>query len=146
MNLRRADISDLNSILNIEKTSYKKPYWNKSLLKYLLNDSISDSAWIFEFKKKIIGFLIEQRCLNEISILNFAVDKKYQNNGFGKKLISQYLSLLPNSSVIFLEVNKNNFFARKIYTSLNFKEIGLRKNYYNNCEDALIMSYVKNPN
>ena len=146
MSLRKAGTSDLNSIINIEKTSYKKPYWNESLLKYLFNNSITDSAWILEVKKKIIGFLIEQRCLNEISILNVAVDKKYQNNGFGRKIISDYLSLIPNNSVVFLEVNINNFIARKIYTSLNFKEVESRKNYYNNFEDALIMKYIKNSN
>ena len=146
MSLRKARTSDINSILNIEKTSYEKPYWNESLLKYLFNNSITDSAWIFEVKNKIIGFLIEQRCLGEISILNVAVDKKYQNNGFGKKIVSQYLSILPNNSVVFLEVNINNFIARKIYTSLNFEKIDTRKNYYNNGEDALIMTYVKKSN
>tara|TARA_Y100001970_G_scaffold82941_1_gene104983 strand:+ start:52 stop:492 length:441 start_codon:yes stop_codon:yes gene_type:complete len=143
MSLRKAEFSDINSIVNIEKTSYEKPYWNESLLKYLFNDSITDSAWIFELNKNIIGFLIEQRCLNEISILNVAVDKKYQNNGFGKIIVSQYLSILPNNTVVFLEVNINNFIARKIYTSLNFEKVYSRKNYYNNSEDALIMRYVK---
>ena len=144
MSLRKARISDINSIMKIEKTSYKKPYWNENLLKYLFNHSITDSAWIFEVKKKIIGFLIEQRCLDEISILNVAVDKKYQNNGFGKKIVSQYLNILPNNSVVFLEVNINNFIARKIYTTLNFERVDSRKNYYNNGEDALIMRYIKN--
>ena len=146
MSLRKAGTSDLNSIINIEKTSYKKPYWNESLLKYLFNNSITDSAWVFEVKKKIIGFLIEQRCLDEISILNVAVDKKYQNNGFGKQIVSQYLSILPNNSIVFLEVNKNNFIARKIYTTLNFENVETRKNYYNYGGDALIMRYVKNSN
>ena len=146
MSLRKAGISDINSIINIEKTSFKKPYWSESLLKYLFNISTTDSVWIFEVEKKIIGFLIEQRCFNEISILNVAVGKKYQNNGFGKKIVSQYLSILPNDSIVFLEVNINNFIARKIYTSLNFEKIGSRKNYYNNFEDALIMRYVKKSN
>tara|TARA_B100000287_G_scaffold331300_1_gene316123 strand:- start:601 stop:873 length:273 start_codon:yes stop_codon:yes gene_type:complete len=90
--------------------------------------------------------LIEQRCLDEISILNVAVDKKYQNNGFGSKIVSQYLNILPKYSIVILEVNINNYIARKIYTSLNFKEIDLRKNYYNNSENALVMRYVKNSN
>jgi len=146
MSLKKATISDINSIAKIENTSYKKPYWNENLLKYLFNNSLTDSAWVFEVKKKIIGFLIEQRCLDEISILNLAVDKKYQNNGFGKNIINEYLNLIPSKSVVFLEVNKNNFIARKIYTDLNFKEVDSRKNYYNNIEDALIMKYVKNSN
>ena len=144
MSLRKATIDDINLIVKIEKISYEKPYWNESLLKYLFKNSMTDSLWIFEFKKKIIGFLIEQRCLNEISILNVAVDKKYQNNGFGKKIVSQYLNILPNNSVVFLEVNINNFIARKIYASLNFERVDARKNYYNNGEDAVIMRYIKN--
>ena len=146
MSLKKATISDINSIAKIEKTSYRKPYWSENLLKYLFNNSLTDSAWVFEVKKKVIGFLIEQRCLGEISILNLAVDKKYQNNGFGKNIINEYLNLIPSKSVVFLEVNKNNFIARKIYTDLNFKEVDSRKNYYNNIEDALIMKYVKNSN
>ena len=144
MSLRKAGIDDINSIVKIEKISHEKPYWNERLLKYLFNNSMTDYVWIFEFKKKIIGFLIEQRCLDEISILNVAVDKKYQNNGFGKKIVSQYLNILPNNCVVFLEVNINNFIARKIYTSLNFERVDSRKNYYNNGGDALIMRYIKN--
>ena len=146
MSLRKAGISDMNSILNIEKISYEKPYWNESLLEYLFNNSMTDSVWIFEANKKIVGFLIEQCCLNEISILNVAVDKKYQNSGFGKKIVSQYLSILPNNSIVFLEVNKNNYIALKIYIALGFKKIGSRKNYYNSSEDAIIMRYLKKSN
>ena len=90
--------------------------------------------------------MIEQRCLDEISILNVAIDKHYQNNGLGKKFISQYLSIIPINSVVFLEVKENNFIARKIYTDLNFKRMNLRKNYYKNGEDALIMRYEKKNN
>ena len=146
MSLRKAGISDMNSIVNIEKISYEKPYWNESLLEYLFNNSMTDSVWIFEANKKIVGFLIEQCCLNEISILNVAVDKKYQNSGFGKKIVSQYLSILPNNSIVFLEVNKNNYIALKIYIALGFKKIGSRKNYYNSSEDAIIMRYLKKSN
>ena len=146
MSLRQAIIKDINSIVSIEKSCYKKPIWNKSLLKNLFNNSQTDSVWIYELNKIIIGFLITQRCLNEVSILNLAIDKKYQNNGFGKKITSQYLSLLPINSVVFLEVNKNNFIAQKVYAALNFEKIDYRKNYYNNSEDALIMRYVKNIN
>ena len=45
MSLKKATISDINSIAKIEKTSYNKPYWNENLLKYLFNNSLTDSAW-----------------------------------------------------------------------------------------------------
>lgn len=37
-----------------------------------------------------------------------------------------------------LEVNENNLFAIKLYTSLGFETISIRKNYYND-KDGLIM-------
>ena len=41
---------------------------------------------------------------------------------------------------ITLEVNINNISAINLYKKYDFKEVGLRKKYYNNCDDALIMT------
>ena len=41
---------------------------------------------------------------------------------------------------ITLEVNINNISAINLYKKYDFKEVGLRKKYYSNCEDALIMT------
>ncbi len=105
------------------------------MIKKLFIDSIFETVWVIENRKKIIGFLIEQRCDNEINLLNVAIDKPFQNKGIGKKLINHYLNLIPVNSSVFLEVNKANIIARKIYADLNFKNIGMRKNYYNDGGD-----------
>ena len=143
MNIRKGEICDLTSIIDIEKAVYNKPYWNVAMIKKLFIDSIFETVWVIEIGKKIIGFLIEQRCDNEINLLNVAIDKPFQNKGIGKKLINHYLNLIPVNSSVFLEVNKANIIARKIYADLNFKNIGMRKNYYNDGGDALIMKYTK---
>ena len=41
---------------------------------------------------------------------------------------------------ITLEVNINNTSAINLYKKYNFKEVGIRKKYYNNLDDALIMT------
>lgn len=41
---------------------------------------------------------------------------------------------------ITLEVNVNNIPAINLYKKYNFKEVGLRKKYYKNTDDALIMT------
>ena len=143
MNIRKGELCDLTSIINIEKAVYNKPYWNMKMLKKLFIDSIIETVWVIENRKKIIGFLIEQRCDNEINLLNVAVDRQFQNRGIGKKLINHYLDRIPLNCSVFLEVNKVNIIARKIYADLNFKNIGMRKNYYNDGGDALIMKYTK---
>ena len=143
MIIRKGKISDLKSILNIEKKAYNKPYWNESMLKKLFNKDSNEIIWVSQIKQKIAGFLIEQRCEDEINLLNVAIDRSFQNRGVGKKLIGYFLRIIPNNSSVFLEVNKSNFIARKIYSNLNFKSINIRKSYYNDGGDALIMKYKK---
>jgi len=143
MKIRKGEICDLRSIISIEKAVYDKPYWNVGMLKNLFINSIIETVWVIENQKKIIGFLIEQRCDNEINLLNVAIDRPFQNKGIGKKLINHYLDLISGNCSVFLEVNKNNIIARKIYADLNFKNIGMRKNYYNDGCDALLMKYTK---
>ena len=143
MIVRKGTRTDLNSIINIEKKVYNKPYWTESMLKRLFNKDSNENIWITEIKQKIVGFLIEQRCDDEINLLNVAIDKSFQNRGLGKKLIGCFLNIIPKDSFVFLEVNERNYIARKIYSNLNFKNIDIRKSYYNNGGDALIMKYKK---
>ena len=90
MNIRKGKMSDLKSILNIEKKVYNKPYWNESMLKRLFNKDSNEIIWITEIKQKLVGFLIEQRCVNEINLLNLAIDKSFQNRGIGKKMVDYF--------------------------------------------------------
>jgi len=111
MIIRKGTISDLKSILNIEKKVYNKPYWTEPMLKRLFNKDSNEIIWITEIKQKIVGFLIEQRCDDEINLLNVAIDRSFQNRGIGKKLIGYFLRIIPNNSSVFLEVNSSNFIA-----------------------------------
>ena len=45
-----------------------------------------------------------------------------------------------NISSIILEVNEKNIPAIRLYKKYGFKQIGLRKKYYNNSDNAIIMS------
>lgn len=143
MIFRQGQISDLKSVLNIEQNVYDKPYWNESMLKRLFNKESNEIIWITEIKKEIVGFIIEQRCDDDIDLLNLAIDKSFQNRGIGGEMVGCFLRIIPNNSSVFLEVKESNFIARKIYSNLNFKHIDIRKNYYNDGGDAFIMHYKK---
>ena len=49
-------------------------------------------------------------------------------------------SLMPYLTSITLEVNSNNLAAIELYKKYGFKNVGLRKKYYNNTFDAIIMT------
>ena len=82
---------------------------------------------------------------SEIEIYFIGVDEKFRGKGLGKELLKNVISFSKDyrASTIILEVGVNNKPAKNIYRSLNFKECGVRKNYYRIKsgfrQDALIM-------
>ena len=82
---------------------------------------------------------------SEIEIYFIGVEKKFRGKGLGKNLLKNVISFSKDygASTIVLEVGVNNRLAKNTYLSLNFKECGVRKNYYNIRpgfgQDAIIM-------
>mgnify|MGYP001278898995 CR=1 FL=1 len=82
---------------------------------------------------------------SEIEIYFIGVEEKFRGKGLGKELLKNVISFSKDyrASTIILEVDLNNLPAKNTYRSLNFKECGVRKNYYRIKsgfrQDALIM-------
>ena len=141
MVFRHAKNKDIVSIHNIDQTVFDIPYWSINSLKQYLNQRQNKKIWVYEFENKIIGFIIEQRCHDEVELLNIAMDKTFQSKGFGKLFLVKFLQNIPPNSSVFLEVKRNNFIAISLYTDLKFIKISERKGYYNDGEDAILMQY-----
>ena len=73
--------------------------------------------------------------------MNIVVRKKYRKKGIGKELLEKLISFSKekNFELINLEVNSKNEPAINLYKKFGFKEVGLRKKYYNNIDDAILM-------
>ena len=143
MILRRGRESDLNNVLNIEVLAYEKPYWNQNMLFELLANKTDKRLWIYEVDNDVVGFIIDMRHKNEISLLNIAIHKYLQGMGHGLKMLKKYIKSLPDKYSIYLEVNKNNIKALNMYTKLNFERVSIRKSYYAEGGDAINMQLVK---
>ena len=82
---------------------------------------------------------------SEIEIYFIGVEKKFRGKGLAKNLLKNVISFSKDygASTIVLEVGVNNRLAKNTYLSLNFKECGVRKNYYSIRpdfrQDAIIM-------
>ena len=82
---------------------------------------------------------------SEIEIYFIGVEEKFRGKGLGKELLKNVISFSKDyrASTIILEVGVNNKPAKNIYRLLNFKECGIRKNYYRIRsgfrQDAIIM-------
>lgn len=81
------------------------------------------------------------KILDEAHITNIAVKKGERGRGTGKFLMSELLARAKMLGVksVTLEVRSDNIPALNMYESFGFTVEGVRRKYYNNMYDALIM-------
>lgn len=102
----------------------------------------------------IVGFCICQKVADEANLFNIAIHPEFRQQGLAKDLLNNLIDRLleinsPNSiSTLWLEVRKSNQAAIRLYSSIGFNEITIRKNYYPTAngkqEDAIIMAFTLN--
>ena len=99
----------------------------------------STIGWITEK-----GFLICAQVLDEIEIITIGVLPKYRRMHMGSALLSDLMDYAHNKKIkkIFLEVSVLNTPAQGLYARFGFKQMGIRKAYYqteNGPVDALCL-------
>ena len=89
----------------------------------------------------VIGYIGAWIIEGTTDMINFVVDSKYQHNGIGQLLMNKIIneSIENKSKEILLEVREKNIQAIKFYTLQGFKQITIRKEYYKNGDNALIL-------
>jgi len=99
---------------------------------------------------RIIGYSVVHKVLDELSLMNVAVDPEYRGRGFGRLLMDDMIAYASDEQGalqwrIFLEVREGNAGAIGLYESLGFEEVGRRPGYYqparagDSREDAVVM-------
>ena len=139
-NIEFINNSDDYIIDSIFSISLKSEYINlsKETIKKYIEDEYNKVV-IIKNDKSIFGFLIYFLLQPEIDIIFIAVYPK--SNGYGKKLLSYLFddSKANNVNSIKLDLHENNITAKNFYIKNGFKKIAVRKKYYNNKFDAVIM-------
>lgn len=82
-----------------------------------------------------VGYTLCQVIAEEVTLMNIAVDPKYQGQGFGALLIKDIIAFACNQHgeqiyPIFLEVRQSNHQAIRLYEKHGFTEVGRRPGYY----------------
>ena len=90
-------------------------------------------------KSDIVGYLYAIDLEDNIDLLSIFVDKNSRYQHIGTNLIEK-LKRLSKDKTITLEVSSKNDAAIALYKKNDFKEVGIRKNYYEN-SDAIIMKW-----
>ena len=122
---------DLSAVVAIENLSFKAPKPESVFIedehKYL----------VARDGDRVVGYIGIEEISGEKHIINTAVHPDYRRQGVGQLLIKR---ILNKKDIFFLEVRVSNQPAIKLYEKFGFKNVGLRKKYYqDNSEDAIIM-------
>lgn len=94
----------------------------------------------------IVGFAGAMLIGDEAELLNIAIRKAYREQGIGTLLLKLLLCEMTGRGMkrMLLEVRQSNKYAQKLYFEHGFRQLAVRKKYYNNPEeDAVIMEYIK---
>lgn len=131
--------SDNLAISELEKTCFSDPWSYEAV-----NQTASMPNFIgvvARDNESVIGYAGAVYALDGADIALVAVQKAYRREGYGFALLCELLKKLSKSGVksVFLEVRVSNAAARALYEKCGFKAVGIRKRYYEDLEDALIM-------
>jgi len=136
-------VDDLDQILAIERASFPTPW----LRQHFLDELYSPHAFpmsAFDGEGRLVGFICPMLLLDEGHIMDVAVDPGCRGMGVGRLLVQQVLDdcRYRGASFVSLEVRVSNITAISLYKGMGFVEAGLRKRYYKDGEDALMMEYL----
>ncbi|MCQ2603104.1 MAG: ribosomal protein S18-alanine N-acetyltransferase [Clostridia bacterium] len=129
----------LQQMAEIEREAFDMP-WNEAM--FIPEITRDDAVYRVGVRgDEVICYGGFHKVLDEGHITNIAVKSSERGRGFGKFLMSTLIEEARQRGVahLTLEVRYNNERAIKLYESFGFKTAGIRKKYYNNRDDALIM-------
>ena len=98
----------------------------------------------FHIKRQ--SFIVMYVVNDQTDLLTIGVAKDARKQGLATKLINWAIDMAPLGQKFFLEVECVNTAAINLYKKIGFKQISVRKNYYQKDEgavDALVMTYQK---
>ena len=79
------------------------------------------------------GYVLTREAGGETELMRIAVLPEFRGQGYGRELLRRVK--VPD---MFLEVRAGNTAARTLYESEGFSQIGTRRGYYWNGEDAVL--------
>ena len=131
------DILYLKNTLNTEFDNF----WSYSILEKEYENP-NTTYIVAKFENEIVGFAGILKVLDEATLMNIVTKKDKRNLGIGSTLLSHLIDIAKSQKMktLTLEVNEHNVPAINLYKKFNFKEVGIRKNYYDNTDSAILMT------
>ncbi len=139
VNVRKMEFRDIKKVVELEEKYLLESLGEKLLASELSEKNNGVSFYVIENDDVVIGYIGRYYFFQEAEVLNFVVDESYQRQGYGQKLFDKMVEDMKDVKKITLEVRASNIKGISFYTKNGFKQVGVRKKYYKNGEDALLL-------
>lgn len=139
--IEKMNVEHISAVAQIEKLCFSTP-WSENGLSEELGNSLA-RFFVLISEGAVAGYIGAHNVMGEVYITNVAIHPDYRKRGFAKALISHLIkNCRTEDGFVTLEVRESNIPARNLYSALGFKEVGLRKKFYEHpVEDAVLMTY-----
>jgi len=134
--LRAAAFDDVPTLARIAREALPEA-WSEASIRA----SLARPGACAVVTEPVRGFVLGQPSADEAEILTLAVEKEFRGQGLGRMLVAALLDRLRSAGVrrVSLELRGSNTVALELYTSLGFAAAGVRRCYYRDGEDALVL-------
>jgi ribosomal-protein-alanine N-acetyltransferase len=135
---------DVPAIVVIERAAYQFP-WSEGIFRDCLR--VGYVCRVIDVGGDMAGYAIMSTGAGEAHILNVCVADEYRGRGLARRVLAYLLERARAAGMheAFLEVRPSNTTAARLYHSMGFEQVGVRRGYYQATvgrEDAAVLRRV----
>ena len=141
LDLRHMSAQDLDQVLEIETESFVEP-WTRENFEQEISGLGESVLMVAVMGGRIVGYSVTWYLEDEVHLANVAVREDCRGRGIGRALVEDVMRSARDTCAgkIMLEVRESNVEARRLYETLGFRAVGIKRNYYKReGEDAVLM-------
>ncbi|RJL23678.1 ribosomal protein S18-alanine N-acetyltransferase [Bailinhaonella thermotolerans] len=137
---------DVPAVLAIERALFPADAWSERMFREELAAPTRHYVVAVTPEGEIVGYAGLFAAADQGDVQTIAVAAPYQRRGAGRLLLTELLGEAARRGAreVFLEVRADNPRARELYERFGFREIGLRRAYYDDGTDAIVMMRGEN--
>jgi ribosomal-protein-alanine N-acetyltransferase len=133
--------NDIPDVVAIERGSYQFP-WSEGIFRDCLR--VGYVCRVVTASRQVMAYGVMSFGAGEAHILNLCVGEAYRCRGIGRQLLNSLIERAGAAGMAdaYLEVRPSNTTAIRLYLSLGFEQVGMRRGYYqaaNGREDAAVL-------
>lgn len=130
---------DIPQIAELEKQCFSDP-WSAQAFESGMNSPFFYGI-LFEDGGQVCAYACETVIFEDAEILNVAVAPSFRRRGLGEKLLLALEDVAKSKGAerMLLEVREGNTPARGLYEKQGYLAFGVRKRYYEDGENAVLM-------